>query len=1184
MLELLASHYGTQLTETTEVAEAKNDIDSGTFDADAYTRDLLADKTLPDLIAYQETLAKKARSLDSSMQNLVYENYNKFIRATETIREMRDSVGELEAEMSRLRTAIDKTGTTSAKLTSSLSSNRSKIEQLAGVRGLISKLEFLFQLPARLRSCLELGAHQQAVKFYRAASRVLRAHSSVASFAAIAAEADSIAEQLRERLRAPLADGSSRAADVAESARLLLLLGEPPRPLITSFLRWHERRLRAALRGAVAAAGAGDDDDDDDASTSASGAGAGRAEGGSSLSVEAAARTAARRLPVGDPYGVVTLLNRNFTDAFVRTAKAFSSLRAIAVREADEGKAARRRRRRQRRAGARADEDDDDGEDYDDDGAEADDGDDSASSDGEEAVAASAGDREARAAAAADRLADMRALSGEFETFAAECFAVYFSAVKRAVGRADAVRALLRRSQTGSPGAAPAEAAEAAAAADAGGEEGGMAEGATGRNVVAAVEAMLLAVRVPARLVPGAGLTDKAEAAAVALLRGCIHGAFDAFRTVVCALMARSLAECAAAPPLAVEAPVATQLPAAAAAGAQMRVMGTRLADDAVALLRAALAESRPAVLGGIRLLPDFARGFPGMLHGNALSAMLWLSAVAEAAADSRRRHGPGQLARAARAVAAAITAFDGSDVTDPAASAGVLRSMVAAVRALPPLPRLVDASDSLAMAVPSGKAASSSLAAASAGAGAHGAPGALWGPSRAPVCAGQPVPSAGALRSAALHLEQVGFAACEASAVHAGAMLPRLGRPAAGGSAAVRAAEAAVVLACFTERLGGGGARRCLEALQAAQPTRAELLAAGSTASEDDMEAQSSLSGAAMGTQERQLCQQALASAARLAEAAGRAAGGRLEQSLARSARAADWGAMPEPRGCRPAAGLAAREAAVLWAMLRGAQSRGAAAEAAAAAGGVTAGQAKDGLTAGVAPRMPPADDDDGDYDGATGAESGAGGAAAGGVGGGLEGDLDRLFASDDAMGGGGAGGGGRRSEWEAVGAMPLAAEPVVAVALRESVWGFAEALRDVDDLGEHGFAQAQVDVAVLAAATGSMLRGKRWLAAVEAGLAEALSSAADRAPPGGALPSAVVAIAAKESLRSLGLPEGSAPLRVSPEKEKDAGAGGGGGGTAAADRGGAGDGGAVESARDDEADDAVVPGFDAAAMGFGP
>ena len=80
------------------------DIDSSAFQVADTASEVLASRTLPELISYSTTLSSDTRNLDREMQDLVYNNYNKFISATDTIRRMRDSVGDMESGMQRLVT------------------------------------------------------------------------------------------------------------------------------------------------------------------------------------------------------------------------------------------------------------------------------------------------------------------------------------------------------------------------------------------------------------------------------------------------------------------------------------------------------------------------------------------------------------------------------------------------------------------------------------------------------------------------------------------------------------------------------------------------------------------------------------------------------------------------------------------------------------------------------------------------------------------------------------------------------------------------------------------------------------------------------------------------------------------------------------------------------------------------
>ena len=56
--------------------------------ADIYLTKLLRERSLPELMDKETEMVRNIRSLDSDMQTLVYENYNKFISATDTIRKV----------------------------------------------------------------------------------------------------------------------------------------------------------------------------------------------------------------------------------------------------------------------------------------------------------------------------------------------------------------------------------------------------------------------------------------------------------------------------------------------------------------------------------------------------------------------------------------------------------------------------------------------------------------------------------------------------------------------------------------------------------------------------------------------------------------------------------------------------------------------------------------------------------------------------------------------------------------------------------------------------------------------------------------------------------------------------------------------------------------------------------------
>ena len=74
-----------------------------------------------------------------------------------------------------------------------------------GVHSLLRKLQFLFELPARLNKCVELQAYGQAVSAHGRARCVLQQYSHLPSFRGIQDDCllimDGLRLQLRQRFR-----------------------------------------------------------------------------------------------------------------------------------------------------------------------------------------------------------------------------------------------------------------------------------------------------------------------------------------------------------------------------------------------------------------------------------------------------------------------------------------------------------------------------------------------------------------------------------------------------------------------------------------------------------------------------------------------------------------------------------------------------------------------------------------------------------------------------------------------------------------------------------------------------------------------------------------------------------------------------------------------------------------------
>ncbi|CAM9697603.1 unnamed protein product, partial [Choristocarpus tenellus] len=199
MGELLASYYGLQ-----KGPERSLDVDSASFDAEAYVRGLLKREKLDGLLKKDDEMVREVKKLDSDMQMLVYENYNKFISATDTIRKMARNVEGMETEMEDLGISMDRISQGSKRINDSLAGNRSKMDKLVRVRRLLERLDFLFQLPHKLEEAVEAGEYSKAIRYFSMTKDILRKHSHVSSFGAIERECEETVCRLQAHLQEEL--------------------------------------------------------------------------------------------------------------------------------------------------------------------------------------------------------------------------------------------------------------------------------------------------------------------------------------------------------------------------------------------------------------------------------------------------------------------------------------------------------------------------------------------------------------------------------------------------------------------------------------------------------------------------------------------------------------------------------------------------------------------------------------------------------------------------------------------------------------------------------------------------------------------------------------------------------------------------------------------------------------------
>ncbi|ORZ21359.1 exocyst complex component Sec5-domain-containing protein [Absidia repens] len=176
------------------------------------------------------------REIDGDMKTLVYENYSKFISATDTIRKMKSNVESMESEMGRLNENIHGIAQQCNNINQALEPNRTKIQQLGNVHNQLQRLQFIFELPNRLEKCLNSKHYVHAVKYYSRARKLLDHYQHMPAFKGIEKDCCSIMDRIKDELWIGLKQPDASTSKVNEYAKLLVLLKEDPEPLWNTYI------------------------------------------------------------------------------------------------------------------------------------------------------------------------------------------------------------------------------------------------------------------------------------------------------------------------------------------------------------------------------------------------------------------------------------------------------------------------------------------------------------------------------------------------------------------------------------------------------------------------------------------------------------------------------------------------------------------------------------------------------------------------------------------------------------------------------------------------------------------------------------------------------------------------------------------------------------------------------------
>ncbi|CAH8657394.1 unnamed protein product [Schistosoma margrebowiei] len=180
------------------------------------------------------------------MQTLVYDNYSKFISATDTIRMMKSNFSYVQAEMNSLLQNIASIVSVSGTINGNLADKRKKLGTLTTTQLTLNKLNYLVELPVSLRKYMNKCDWDQIVLDLNKAKYILKSYHNTPSFKNIREDCAEIVLEICSKLWRQF-DESNDIAECSNRLKILQQLGFSRRKLSRAILRLAKRQVSQRL-------------------------------------------------------------------------------------------------------------------------------------------------------------------------------------------------------------------------------------------------------------------------------------------------------------------------------------------------------------------------------------------------------------------------------------------------------------------------------------------------------------------------------------------------------------------------------------------------------------------------------------------------------------------------------------------------------------------------------------------------------------------------------------------------------------------------------------------------------------------------------------------------------------------------------------------------------------------------
>ncbi|KAJ1817117.1 hypothetical protein LPJ75_001807, partial [Coemansia sp. RSA 2598] len=200
------------------------DLDSAGFDSKKYLKKILVEQGVKGLLHADAELISAVRQIDGDMKTMVYENYSKFISATETIGRMKEDADFMDAEMAKLSRRISDISERTKAVDRGLAQRRERIQRLSSEQKTMRRLQLLFDLPDRLNQLISQGRFVDAAREWSRTKPLLEHYRQLGVFAGVENDGRQIMASVEATIWNRWRGSDTDVREGAECASLLVLL------------------------------------------------------------------------------------------------------------------------------------------------------------------------------------------------------------------------------------------------------------------------------------------------------------------------------------------------------------------------------------------------------------------------------------------------------------------------------------------------------------------------------------------------------------------------------------------------------------------------------------------------------------------------------------------------------------------------------------------------------------------------------------------------------------------------------------------------------------------------------------------------------------------------------------------------------------------------------------------------